>query len=394
MIIEPKVREYICTTAHPVGCAESVRRQAAYSASRGRTEGAKKVLILGCSTGYGLASRISALENMGAATLGVMFERPAKGKRTATPGWYNTAAFEKLAAEKGVYAKTINGDAFSVEIKEKVTAQIRKDLGKVDLVIYSLAAPRRTDAEGTVWSSVLKTTDTAFTEKNLDLRTNEIAEKTVEPATEEEIKGTVKVMGGEDWADWIDALKEADVLSDNAVTVAYSYIGPELTYPIYFRGTIGTAKQHLHKTAKEIGAAHPDVKAYISVNKGLVTQASAAIPVVPLYFSILYKVMKKEGLHEGCIEQITRLFTEKLYGEKGVQTDENGFIRMDDYELLDRVQEQVKESWRAVTTENSREYCDIDGYWEDFFNMFGFRYNNIDYSADVEPEVEIPGLVE
>ena len=269
----------------------------------------------------------------------------------------------------------------------KAVELIKKDLGKVDLVVYSLAAPRRTDAEGKTWSSCLKTTDEAFTEKSLDLRNNEITKKTVGPATEEEVLSTVKVMGGEDWADWIDALKAADVLTENAVTVAYSYIGPELTYPIYYHGTIGTAKQHLQKTMSEINQAHPDVCAVISVNKGLVTQASAAIPVVPLYFAILYKVMKKAGNHENCIQQIARLFTQKLYTPTGFQTDENGFIRMDDYELTPEIQEEVKKCWKAVTTDTVKEYCDIDGYWEDF------RYEDIDYTQDVDADIEIDGVV-
>lgn len=392
MIIEPKVREYICTTAHPTGCAKSVRLQAKYACKQGKVEGTKKALIIGCSTGYGLASRICALENCTAQTLGIMFERPANGRRTATPGWYNTAEFHKLAKEKGVYAKTINGDAFSREIKEKAIEVIRRDLGKVDLVIYSLAAPRRVDAQGKVWSSCLKTTGEAFTEKSLDLRTNTIVEKTVGPATEEEMQSTVKVMGGEDWADWIDILKEADVLAENAVTMAYSYIGPELTYPIYYHGTIGAAKQHLQKTMGEIHAKHPDVQAVISVNKGLVTQASAAIPVVPLYFAILYKVMKATGDHEDCIGQISRLFTQKLYTADGFVTDENGFIRMDDRELMPKIQQKVKECWKAVDTDSVAEYCDIDGYWEDFYHMFGFGYADIDYTQDVNAEVEIENL--
>lgn len=392
MVIKPKVREYICTTAHPEGCAESVKRQFAYAAGKGCVTGAKKVLVIGCSTGYGLASRISALENMKAATLGIMFERPASGKRTASPGWYNTAAFEKEAKDREIYAKTINGDAFSKAIKEKTIELIKRDLGKVDLVIYSLAAPRRTDADGVTWSSCLKTTGKSYTEKSLDLRENIIAEKTIDPATEEEIQGTVKVMGGEDWEEWIDALSDAGVLEENAVTLAYSYIGPELTYPIYFHGTIGAAKQHLHKTADEINEKHPNVKALISVNKGLVTQASSAIPVVPLYFSILYKVMKEKGLHEDCIGQITRLFTEKLYGSNGIVTDENGFIRMDDYELQKDVQEEIKKSWNVVNTENIEKYCDLKGYWEDFYHMFGFEYDNINYEEDTDIEVEIPDI--
>lgn len=392
MIIEPKVREYICTTAHPTGCAKNVRDQAEYACKQGKINGTKKALIIGCSTGYGLASRICALENCGAQTLGIMFERPANGKRTATPGWYNTAEFHKLAKEKGVYAKTINGDAFSREIKEKTIEVIERDLGKVDLVIYSLAAPRRTDAEGNVWSSCLKTTKGVFTEKSLDLRTNEISEKTVQPATKEEVLSTVKVMGGEDWQDWIDALKDADVLAENAVTVAYSYIGPELTYPIYYHGTIGIAKQHLQETMNKINEKYPDVRAVISVNKGLVTQASAAIPIVPLYFAILYKVMKKAGNHENCIAQIARLFTQKLYTQKGFVTDENGFIRMDDHELLPDIQGQVKEYWNAVDTDSVKEYCDIDGYWEDFYHMFGFHYDEIDYTQDINADIKIENL--
>ena len=281
-----------------------------------------------------------------------------------------------------------NKDQLAKEFEEAT-----KDLGKVDLVVYSLAAPRRTDASGKTWSSCLKTTGEAFTEKSLDLRNNEITEKTVDPATEEEVLSTVKVMGGEDWADWIDALKAADVLTENAVTVAYSYIGPELTYPIYYHGTIGTAKQHLQKTMSEINKAYPDVRAVISVNKGLVTQASAAIPVVPLYFAILYKVMKKAGTHENCIQQISRLFTQKLYTPTGFQTDENGFIRMDDYELTPEIQEEVKKCWKAVTTDTVNEYCDIDGYWEDFYHMFGFHYKDIDYTQDVDADVQIDGIV-
>ena len=383
MIIEPKVREYICTTAHPQGCAESVRNQADYACKQGIVNGTKKALIIGCSTGYGLASRICALENCGADTLGIMFERQANGRRTATPGWYNTAEFHRLASGKGVYAKTINGDAFSKEIKEKAIELIKKDLGKVDLVVYSLAAPRRTDAEGKTWSSCLKTTDEPFTEKSLDLRNNEITEKTVEPATEEEVLSTVKVMGGEDWEAWIQALVDADVLSDNAVTLAYSYIGPELTHAIYKEGSIGQAKKHLFDTSKKLTKEFEakGLKAYISVNKALVTQSSAAIPIVPLYISLLYKIMKKEGLHEGCIEQMNRLFIDKLPAK---ETDAEGYIRLDDWEMEDKVQNEITKLWDLVTTENIGELGDIEGYWEDFYHMFGFHYDNVDYSADVE----------
>ena len=391
MIIDPKVREYICTTAHPKGCEESVRRQIAYVKSQKKMEnGPKRVLIIGASTGYGLASRITASFGCGAATLGIMFERPSNGKRTATAGWYNTAAFEKFAKEEGLYAKSLNGDAFSAEMKEKVIETIKNDWGKADMVIYSLAAPRRTDKDGTVYTSSLKTTGDAFTEKSLDLKNNTVGEKTIEPATEEELKGTIKVMGGEDWEDWIHALTEADVLTEDAVTIAYSYIGPELTYPIYYNGTIGNAKKHLTESAKRIGKNYP-VQAYVSVNKGLVTQASAAIPIVPLYFTILYKVMKEQNVHEGCIEQIARLFEDRLYNGS-VKTDEEGMIRIDDWELDEKVQSEVRKAWKEVTTENMKQYCDIDGYWDDFYHMFGFNYDNVDYQEDVDPMVEIPSL--
>lgn len=383
MIVEPKVREYICTTAHPTGCEENVRRQIKYVEEQGTIDGPKKVLVIGSSTGYGLASRITAAFGCKADTLGVMFEREAAGKRTATPGWYNTKAFEKFAQEEGLYAKSINGDAFSAEIKEQVIETIREDLGQVDLVIYSLAAPRRTTADGTIYNSVLKTTGETFTNKSLDLRKNEVAKKTIEPATEEELEATIKVMGGEDWKEWIAALKQAGVLADGAITIAYSYIGPKLTYPIYFDGTIGQAKKHLHKTAVEINQEFEGVKAYISVNKALVTQASAAIPIVPLYFAALYKVMKEQGTHEGCIQQISRLFHTKLFVPE-VCADDEYKIRMDDWELDEKVQNKVMEIWEKVSTENVKELTDIEGYWEDFYHMFGFHFDNIDYSLDVE----------
>lgn len=391
MIVEPKVREFICTTAHPEGCRENVKEQIAYVKEQGITKGPKRVLVIGSSTGYGLASRITAAFGCHADTLGIMFEKPSNGKRTATPGWYNTAAFEEEAAKEGLYAKSINGDAFSKAVKEQAISMIQKDMGKVDMVIYSLAAPRRTDKEGNTWVSSLKTTGDSFTEKSLDLRTNTIVTKTVDPAKGDELEGTVKVMGGEDWMEWIEALKAADVLEKDAVTVAYSYIGPELTYPIYYDGTIGRAKRHLEKTAGEINEKFADVKAYISVNKALVTQASAAIPIVPLYFAILYKVMKEQGSHEGCIEQIARLFKDKLL-EKTVPVDEERRIRMDDWELADCVQNQVMECWKRVTTENVETVSDIKGYWEDFYHMFGFHFDGIDYEKDTDVEVQISSL--
>lgn len=396
MKVEPKIREFICTTAHPEGCREYVRRQIAYVQKQVRGQegehAPKKVLVIGASTGYGLASRITAGFGYGASTIGIMFEKPSNGKRTATPGWYNTAAYEESAKKEGLYAKSINGDAFSRAVKEETIALIKKDWGKADLVIYSLAAPRRTDGHGQTWVSSLKTTGEAFTEKSLDLRNNTIVTKTVEPASPEELEGTKKVMGGEDWLDWIRALKEADALEENARTAAYSYIGPTLTYPIYCDGTIGQAKRHLEETAHAINREIPDVKALISVNKALVTQASAAIPIVPLYFAILYRVMKEAHTHEGCVEQMVRLFKERLLEEHPV-TDEEGRIRMDDWELEENIQKRVWEIWEQVTTENVTEIADIQGYWEDFYHMFGFGFDNVDYEKEVEIEVRIPSIV-
>lgn len=383
MIVEPKVKGFICTTAHPAGCKESVRRQIAYCKEKGMVEGPKKVLVIGSSTGYGLASRIAVTYGYGADTIGVAFERESNGRRTATAGWYNTKAFEEFAKEDGYYAKSFNGDGFSEEMKNQVIETIRKDFGKVDMVVYSMAAPRRTLPDGTTVSSVLKTVGKELTNKTIDLRNNEIKDVTVPVANEEEIENTVKVMGGEDWEAWIQALVDADVLSDNAVTLAYSYIGPELTHAIYKEGSIGQAKKHLFDTSKKLTKEFEakGLKAYISVNKALVTQSSAAIPIVPLYISLLYKIMKKEGLHEGCIEQMNRLFIDKLPAK---ETDSEGYIRLDDWEMEDKVQNEITKLWDLVTTENIGELGDIEGYWEDFYHMFGFHYDNVDYSADVE----------
>jgi enoyl-[acyl-carrier protein] reductase/trans-2-enoyl-CoA reductase (NAD+) len=385
MIIEPKVKGFICMTAHPEGCKENVARQIAYIKKLGKTVGPKKVLVIGASTGYGLASRIAVTYEYDAATIGIMYEKPATERRTATPGWYNTAAFEELVAQDGYYAKSINGDAFSKEIKDQTIELIKKDLGKVDMVIYSLAAPRRTMADGTIYSSTLKTVDSDFTNKSLNLNNNTVTQATIGPATEDEIVSTVKVMGGEDWKDWITALTEADVLSDNAITIAYSYIGPKLTYPVYYNGTIGLAKKHLYNTSVEITKefASKGIKAYVSVNKALVTQASSAIPIVPLYFAILYKVMKEKGNHEGCIEQMGRLFHDKLTPSQ-VIVDEENRIRLDDYEMQEDIQAKVMEIWDLINTENVNELADLTGYWEDFYHMFGFHFDNIDYSSDVE----------
>lgn len=389
MIVEPKVKGFICTTAHPIGCRENVSRQIAYIKKQGAIKGPKKVLVIGASTGYGLASRITAAFGCKAATIGVMFEKESNGKRTATPGWYNTKSFEEFAAAEGLYAKSVNGDAFSKEIKEQVIAMIKKDLGSIDMVIYSLASPRRTVADGTTYHSILKTTDHDFTNKSWNLSNNTISEATITPANQEEIDATIKVMGGEDWIDWISALNEAEVLEQGAVTVAYSYIGPELTYPVYKNGTIGRAKKHLQDSAQEINKkfSNKRLHACISVNKALVTQASSAIPIVPLYFAILYKIMKQKNLHEGCIEQIGRLFQDKLYGvcdQDAAKTDNEGRIRMDDWEMRDDVQQETMEVWDKVNSDNILEIADVEGYWEDFYHMFGFRFDTVDYSQDVE----------
>lgn len=384
MVVEPKVKGFICTTAHPKGCEESVRRQIECTKKHGQVEGPKKVLVIGSSTGYGLASRIAVTYGYGADTIGVAFERESNGKRTATAGWYNTKAFEKMAEEDGYYARSFNGDGFSRQMKEDVIACIKEQFGQVDMIIYSMAAPRRTLPDGTTVSSVLKTVGEPFTNKTLDLRNNEIKEVTVPEASEEEIKATIQVMGGEDWKDWIQAMHDAGVIQKGAVTLAYSYIGPAVTHPIYKEGSIGQAKKHLYDTSLELTKefADIDLKAYISVNKALMTQSSAAIPIVPLYISMLYKVMKEAGLHEGCIEQMNRLFLEKLAGEP--ETDEAGRIRMDDYEMRDDIQKKIDDVWESVDSESIKELGDIDGYWEEFYHMFGFGYDNVDYTEDVE----------
>ena len=383
MVVEPKVKGFICTTAHPKGCRENVRRQIEYCKEKGMVDGPKKVLVIGASTGYGLGSRIAVTYGCGADTLGVSFEKEAKGKRTATAGFYNTVAFEEFASKDGYYAESFNGDGFSKEMKEQVIEKIRTDWGKTDMVIYSMAAPRRTLPDGTMVSSVLKTVGEELKNKTIDLRNNEVREVTVPVASEEEIENTIKVMGGEDWEDWIRALADAGVLAENATTIAYSYIGPVVTHAIYKDGSIGQAKKHLYDTSVALTQKFKErgLKAYISVNKALVTQSSSAIPIVPLYISLLYKVMKEEGLHEGCIEQMYRLYTDK-YQKK--ETDEKGQFRLDDWELKESVQNKVTEAWGKITTENLKEYCDIEGYWDDFYQMFGFHFDNVDYEADVE----------
>lgn len=385
MIIEPKVRGFICTTAHPDGCMENVKKQIEYTKNKGKKDGSKKVLIIGSSTGYGLAARIAVTYGEGASTLGVMFEKEATERKTASAGWYNTVAFEEFARKDGYYAKSINGDAFSKEVKDKVIKTIKEDLGKVDMVIYSLAAPKRKTEDGTIYNSTLKTTEEVFTNKSLDLRNNTVVEATIPMANEKEIEDTIKVMGGEDWKQWIESLVEADVIERDAITIAYSYIGPELTYPVYYNGTIGRAKKDLYNTSLDITREFKDrgIKAYISVNKAIVTQASSAIPIVPLYMSILYKVMKEKNIHEGAIEQMNRLFREKLSNDV-IVVDKKNRIRLDDYEMREDVQEQVMEYWNKINSQNINDFADVDGYWNDFYNMFGFKFDNVDYTKDIK----------
>lgn len=397
MLITPRIRGFICTTAHPEGCAKHVQQQIDYALQHpSDKKGPKKVLIIGASTGYGLASRIIAGFGYNAQTIGVFYERGAEGKRTASPGWYNAAAFEKAAEEKNLYAKSINGDAFSDEIKKQTIDLIKKDwLGEVDLVIYSLASPLRTHPKtGKTHRSALKTIGEPFSSKSIEVFIEEIKEVTVKPASEDEIADTVAVMGGEDWQLWMDQLQEAGVLANGVQTVAYNYIGPELTYPIYHHGTIGQAKKHLEQTAKVIDKQLQTLNghAYISVNKALVTQASAAIPVVPLYISLLYKVMKEQDLHEGCIEQIWRLFHDRLYAEGETPVDEHGFIRLDDWEMREDIQAAVVDLWEQVTDHNIMDVSDLSGYRHEFYRLFGFDMEDVDYDADVDIDIEIPSL--
>jgi enoyl-[acyl-carrier protein] reductase / trans-2-enoyl-CoA reductase (NAD+) len=395
MVIEPRMRGFICLTSHPKGCEQNVLNQIDYVKSKGSIEGAKKVLVIGASTGFGLASRITSAFGSNAATIGVFFEKAPQEGKTASPGWYNSAAFETQAKKAGLYAKSINGDAFSTEVKNKTIELIKADLGKIDLIIYSLASPVRTHpVTGVTHRSVLKPIGQSFTNKTVDFHTGIVSNITIEPCNEEDIANTVAVMGGEDWEMWMDALVKADALSENAMTIAYSYIGPQLTEAVYRKGTIGRAKDHLEATAFTISEKLKSIKgkAYVSVNKALVTQASSAIPVIPLYISLLYKTMKAKGLHEGCIEQIQRLFSERLYTKQAIPTDDKGRIRIDDWEMRDDVQAQVAELWTQATTESLPELGDLNGYKSDFLNLFGFGFTGINYLEDVSELVEIEGL--
>lgn len=392
MIVAPKIRGFICTTAHPDGCAANVRSQIDFVKSRGPLPRCpKKVLVIGASTGYGLASRIVPAFGGGAATIGVFFEKPGGESKTASAGWYNSAAFEDAASEAGLYAKSFNGDAFSKDLKNEVVAAVLADLGQVDCVVYSLASPRRADPDtGEIYRSVLKPIGRSYTQKDLNTDTAEVDTVTIDPATEEEIAHTVKVMGGEDWELWIEALAGAGGLAEGFTTVAYSYIGPDLTYPIYTNGTIGRAKEHLEESAARMNARFGAGSAFVSVNKALVTQASSAIPVVPLYISLLYKVMKEKGLHEGCIEQIQRLFADHLTAAGGPVLDEKGRIRIDDWEMREEVQSAVEKAWETVTTSNLFEVSDFSGYKKEFLRLFGFGIEGIDYEADTNPERPLP----
>lgn len=391
MIVKPKIRGFICTTAHPAGCEESVRQQAEYAKSHPVKDAPGRVLVIGSSGGYGLASRIMACFGGGAHTIGVHFDKEPSGTRTGTAGFYTTRAFDRLAEKEGYISHSINGDAFSREIKDKVLEAVKTfPGGQVDCVIYSLAAPKRIDAlTGKVYQSVIKPIGGVFEEKTVDMNTGAISTVQVAPASDTEIEETVAVMGGSDWKDWIALLLENNMLAKGACTVAFSYIGPELTHAIYTNGTIGRAKLDLEKTAGELcGELAPlGGKAFVSVNKALVTQASSAIPVVPLYIALLYKVMKEKGLHEGCIEQAQRLFA-RLYGEaagmENVPVDEKGRIRLDDLEMREDVQENIKQLWGTVSGDNLTELADVQGYKDAFLQIFGFAISGVDYEADVE----------
>lgn len=396
MIIKPRVRGFLCTTAHPLGCDANIKRQIDYVRSKGQVEGGpKRVLVIGSSTGYGLSSRITAAFGCGASTLGVFFEKPGKEKKTGTAGWYNSVAFHKYADAEGLYAKSINGDAFSDEIKQKAIDTIKADMGQVDLVVYSLASPRRQHpVTGELHSSTLKPIGGEAVQMGVNTDTEEVQEFRLEEATQEEIDDTVAVMGGEDWQMWIDALDEAGVLADGAKTTAYTYIGERLTWDIYWHGTIGAAKRDLDKRVldirKRLAAKGGDAR--VSVLKAVVTQSSAAIPAMPIYLALLFKVMKEQGTHEGCIEQVDGLFRDSLYGADPFLDDE-GRLRADRKELDPKVQEAVAALWDGIDTDTLRTQSDFDGYKREFLQLFGFEVDGVDYDADVDPAVDIAGLV-
>ena len=390
MIIKPKVRGFVCVTAHPTGCAAHVQEQINHVKTKGPIKsGPKNVLVIGASTGFGLSSRITAAFGSDAATLGIFFERPSEEGRPATPGWYNTIAFTEAARAAGCFAANINGDAFSDEIKKQALEVIARDMGPIDLVVYSLASPRRSHPKtGAIHKSTLQPIGVAYTNKTVDTDKGIVNEVTIQPADEAGIADTLAVMGGEDWEMWMQALLDAKLLAPGATAISYTYIGPSHTWPIYRDGTIGRAKLDLERAARAIDAklkAHGNGRALISVNKALVTQASSAIPVVPLYISILYKVMNAKCTHEGCIEQIQRLFSTQLYNGATAKLDREGRIRVDDWEMSPDIQAEIAAIWPKVTTENLPDLTDIAGYRTEFLKMFGFGLTGVDYDAEVEP---------
>jgi enoyl-[acyl-carrier protein] reductase/trans-2-enoyl-CoA reductase (NAD+) len=388
IVIEPRIRNNICITAHPVGCAAQVLSQIRYVRSKGPLQSPKRVLVIGASNGYGLAARIVSAFGSGAATIGIAYERPGSADRSATAGWYNNEAFKHEAKRAGIPTWNINGDAFSEEVKRETVDRIKSDLGEVDFVVYSIAAPRRIDPlTGDIYSTVIKPIGGPFTARGIDFRTGKITEMTAETATEEEVSHTVKVMGGEDWQLWIKRLLEEKALASGALTIALSYIGPDLTRAIYRDGTIGRAKVDLEQTAKRLDALLKPCggRALISVNKALVTRASAVIPGVLLYISLLYKMMKERNLHEGCIHQMDRLYRNFLFSGKDLPLDSEGRIRLDDWEMQADVQQAVAESWEKVITENLAQYADLNGFREEFLRHHGFGMPGIDYSQPVDP---------
>ena len=395
MIIKPRVRGFMCITTHPLGCELNVKNQIDYIKAQSPIGSPKRVLVIGASTGYGLAARITAAFGSGASTLGVFFEKPGTERKPGTAGWYNTAAFHKFAEQDGVYAKSINGDAFSDEIKDKAIATIKEDMGQIDLVIYSLAAPRRQHPKtGEVFNSTLKPVGKNITMRGINTDKEEIQEFSMEAANQKEIDDTVAVMGGEDWQMWMDALADAGVLAEGAKTTAFTYIGEKITWDLYWDGTIGQAKKDLDTRVigiREKLAAHGG-DARVSVLKGVVTQASSAIPIMPLYLSMLFKEMKNNGTNEGCIEQLYRLFTECLYNDTP-RTDEEGRLRVDELEMDPEVQAAVASAWSNISTENLIETTDFRGYKQEFLKLFGFEVDGVDYEAEVNPEVEIGNLV-
>lgn len=394
MIIKPKIRGFICTTTHPVGCEANVQEQIVLTKTKGKiANGPKKVLVVGSSSGYGLSSRIAAAFGSDAATIGVFFEKPGTEAKPGTAGWYNSAAFDKFAKAAGLYSKSINCDAFSHEAKQKVIELIKQDLGEIDMVVYSLASPvRKLPDSGELIRSALKPIGETYTATAVDTNKDCIIEATVEPATEQEIADTVTVMGGQDWELWIKALSEAGVLADNCKTVAYSYIGTELTWPIYWHGALGKAKMDLDRAAKALNAQLSTTggSANVAVLKSVVTQASSAIPVMPLYIAMVFKKMRQEGLHEGCMEQIYRMFSERLFRADAAkpETDSDNRLRLDDWELREDIQQHCRDLWPQVTTENLSELTDYQEYKAEFIKLFGFGIKGIDYGADVNPYVE------